>query len=135
MRNRRLAAVVRAVRRRYPGVRVLVEPFRCPDADPEMRWWLSILNVPLRSLSDVHQYAIRKGFEVYGSPDIPFGTSVNSPRYSKPILEGWRRKMRESRRARGSNKGRRTRRMPTTRSSARRLPDTSGRSPRARRRA
>lgn len=103
MKSRRLEGIVRAIRRQFPGTRVLLEPGRSPDGDPHIRWWLHVLDVPARWRYRVWSFAIRKGLETYGPGRRPYFTTVHGPRESAAAVANWEegtRRYREWRRAR-----------------------------------
>ncbi|HKB15123.1 MAG TPA: hypothetical protein VKF62_03610 [Planctomycetota bacterium] len=97
MTGGRLAAVVRAIHRRFPGTRVLLEPYRSPDGDPHIRWWLHVINVPARWRSRVDDFAILKGFELFGPGRLPYFSSVCGPRETAATIARWQGKMAEYR--------------------------------------
>ncbi len=103
MRSRKLAGILRAIRRRFPGTRVLLEPGRSPDGDPHIRWWLHVLDVPARWRYRAWRFALRKGHETYGPGRVPYFTDVHGPRESAAAIatcEEGERRYREWRRAR-----------------------------------
>ncbi len=70
MKDRRMAIVVDTIEARFPGVRVVVEPYTSPD-DATVRWWVYILHCRRGDLDDVSGFAIRLGLDLF-RPNIPF---------------------------------------------------------------
>ena len=109
MRNKRLARVVRAVERRFPGTKVVVERWESPDADVDVKWWLSILNCPARSLAEADDFATRLSMRLYGWKPAPWCVSSLSPRntrksYSDRIGAGSHPKSRSTARRRARSR-------------------------------
>ncbi len=65
-----MAIVANTIEARFPGVRVVVEPYECPD-DPTVRWWVSILHCRRRDLKDARRFAIGLGLDLF-RPEMPF---------------------------------------------------------------
>jgi hypothetical protein len=98
VRSRRLETIIRSIGRRFPGTRVLVEPFVSPDGGRDIHWWLYVVDVPARWRDRVGDFATRKGCEVYGSPSrIPFFLSVHTVRRTPATVSWWEERMRRFR--------------------------------------
>ena len=93
MNSGRLTGIVRAIRRRFPGTRVLLEPYRSPDGDPHVRWWLHVIHVPARWRYQAQDFAILKGSELYGPGRLPYFSCVHGPRESAATIASWKEKM------------------------------------------
>ncbi len=65
-----MAIVANTIEARFPGVRVVVEPYESPD-DPTVRWWVTILHCRHEEVRTVRQFAIRLGLEIF-RPEMPF---------------------------------------------------------------
>lgn len=81
MRNKRLARVVRAVERRFPGTKVVVERWDYPEI--EVKWWISILNCPVSRLAEADAFATRLSMKLYDWKPCPWGISSVSPRTTR----------------------------------------------------
>ena len=119
MRDVRLAALIKAVESRFPGVEVMVEHWSDPDGDRRIRWWLEILHVREDDLSAVSRFAHHLGAELYGDAGLPFEVGVKDAEGTAAYLA--RRKaeaLRDARLARarkGETPTRRTRRRRSAR--------------------
>ncbi len=65
-----MAVVVNTIEARFPGVRVVVEPYRSPD-DETIRWWVYILHCRRKDVRTVRLFAIQLGLDVF-RPEMPF---------------------------------------------------------------
>ena len=80
VKDRILAMFIRVVERRYPGSRVVLERFGCPD-DPDVRWWLSVLNVPRKRIVECDEFMTRYTLKLhdYWKKPIRFLADAVSP--------------------------------------------------------
>lgn len=72
MRGRRFEALARAIERRFPGSRVVVDRYTPPDHDRGIRWFVRILNCPARLTPHAHEFAVRRAIEIWGGIGYPF---------------------------------------------------------------
>jgi len=93
----RLAAVMKGVEARYPGTRCVLEPWTDPDGDPDIIWWLYVLNVRPKDSGPLHEFATRVALDLYGPDPKPFIMSVEGSRNTRLYLA---RKAAEARRER-----------------------------------
>lgn len=105
MKDRRLAAVVRAIEERFPGAKVHVEPWACPEGDHSCRWWLSTPGVRRSRAREIHAFALELGDRLYGWKRVPFRFSSLGPWNTRAWLE----KRRAERAGRGRSVRRRSR--------------------------
>jgi len=80
VRDVRLVALVKAIESRFPGTRVVVEPWSDPDGDRRVRWWLEVLHVREDDLGQVIRFAHRLGNDLYGEAGLPFEVGVKDAR-------------------------------------------------------
>ncbi|MGH7150245.1 MAG: hypothetical protein ACREIU_06090 [Planctomycetota bacterium] len=98
-----MAIVASTIEARFPGVRVVVEPYESPD-DPTVRWWVYILHCRRKNLRTVRQFAIQLGLDLF-RPEMPFIADAR---------EGWNTDLylaRKKAEARPPRKARRPRRL------------------------
>ncbi|MGH7152097.1 MAG: hypothetical protein ACREIU_15435 [Planctomycetota bacterium] len=74
MRNPRIRALIETVEKRYPGTRVVVQPWGGAE-DPDIRRWLWVLNVPEACTLEVERFADRRARGMYGRRPVPFFVS------------------------------------------------------------
>ena len=87
MRDVRLKAVARAIEARYPGSRVVIEPWEDFEA-PVIQWWFSILDVAPRHLVEAGRFAHEVGERLYGGWErCPFYAGAMDRRSSRKFLE------------------------------------------------
>lgn len=77
MRNPRIRALIGAIEKRYPDTRVVVQPWGGRE-DPDIRWWLWVLDVPEEGLVEVEGFARRRARRLYGRPLVPLFVSAVS---------------------------------------------------------
>jgi hypothetical protein len=77
MRDPRIRSLIEAIEARYPGTRVVVQRWGGRE-DPDIRWWLWVLNVPEDRLTAVDRFASRRTTRIYGKRTVPFFTSIVS---------------------------------------------------------
>ena len=97
MKDRRMADLARTIEARWPGTRVVVEPYGSPD-DSTIRWWVYVLHCRRRDLRDVHMFAIRTGHELFNRAP-PF---ITDPREAWSTAAYLARRRAEARRLRGT---------------------------------
>ncbi|MCI0587412.1 MAG: hypothetical protein L0323_11285 [Planctomycetes bacterium] len=78
MRNPRIRALIEAIEKRYPATRVVVQPYGGAE-DPDIHWWLWILDVPEEETLEVEGFADRRARRLYGSPHVPFFLGAVDP--------------------------------------------------------
>ena len=66
-----MAAVIQAIRARYPWTRIVVEPYGDPDGDRNIRWWIQVLNAK-PSDNDLPEFAARVAWQIYDPRPRPF---------------------------------------------------------------
>jgi len=86
VREVRLAALVRAIETRFPGVHVEVEPWTDPDGDETIRWWLEILRVRDRDRIAVHQFTRHLSNDLYGPEKVPLCFSLQDAKGTAAYL-------------------------------------------------
>ncbi len=94
-----MAAVIQAIRARYPWTRIVVEPYGDPDGDRNIRWWIWVLNARL-SDHDLPGFAVGISRQIY-DPDtrtffVGFMTRRQSASYlgRRAALARWRKVLR-----------------------------------------
>lgn len=85
-----MRTVIRTIEARFPGSRVIVEPFGVPE-DPEIRWILRVLNVREKDTPLVLDFGIDLAIDLYGKMPIPFSLSPMGPRGTARFLSLRRR--------------------------------------------
>src|SRR5262245_66571368 len=93
-----MAIVATTIEARFPGVRVVVEPYECPD-DPTVRWWVYILHCRRRDLKDARRFAIRLGLDLF-RPDMPFLADARAAFGRAPFRDRKKSEARAARRVR-----------------------------------
>jgi hypothetical protein len=99
MKDARMAAVMQAIRARYPWTRTVVEPYGDPDGDRNIRWWIWVLNARL-SDEDLPTFAVRIARQIYEPDPRPFFVGFMTRRQSasylgrRAALARWRRILR-----------------------------------------
>ncbi|MGH7152254.1 MAG: hypothetical protein ACREIU_16225 [Planctomycetota bacterium] len=89
-----MAAVVQSIERRFPGTRVLVEPFVSPDGGRDIHWLLYVVDVPAAWRYRIKDFADRKGSDLYGGfHRIPFLLSVHTRRDTPRAVSFWEEQM------------------------------------------
>ena len=74
MRNPRIRALIETIEKRYPETRVVVQPWGGAE-DPDIDWWLWILDVPEDRTVEVEEFAHRRARRMYGRRSVPFVVS------------------------------------------------------------
>ncbi|MCI0588355.1 MAG: hypothetical protein L0323_16105 [Planctomycetes bacterium] len=98
-----MAIVANTIEARFPGVRVVVEPYRSPD-DETIRWWVYILHCRRKDVRTVRLFAIQLRLDVF-RPEMPFIADAR---------EGWNTALylaRKKAEVRAANRARRPRRL------------------------
>lgn len=85
MKDARIVTLIRTVEARFPGTKVVVDPYGCPD-DEEIRWWVSILHAPRGKEPLVNQFAIRLALDLYHWRGLPFIVGAKGPRGTREYL-------------------------------------------------
>ena len=85
MNDRRIAILARTVEARFPGTKVVVDPYGSPD-DEEIRWWISILHTPRGKEVLVDKFAIGLAFDLYNQRSFPFFVGAEGPRGTREYL-------------------------------------------------
>lgn len=67
-----MAAVMRAIEARYPGTRAVVDPYGDPDGDPDIRWWVWVLDVRRKDMGHLERFASELALNLYGPDPKPF---------------------------------------------------------------
>ena len=75
IRNPRIRALIGAIEKRYPDTRVVVQPWGGAE-DPDIRWWLWILNVPADGTVEAERFGDRRARRMYGRRPVPFFVSA-----------------------------------------------------------
>lgn len=84
--GRRYRALARAIERRFPGTRVVVDRYTPPDRDHGIRWFVRILNCPARLSPHAADFAHRRAFQLWGGMGYPFFVDPYTPRDTRRYL-------------------------------------------------
>ncbi|MGH7151036.1 MAG: hypothetical protein ACREIU_10075 [Planctomycetota bacterium] len=86
MKGWRFETLAREIRRRFPGTRVVVDRYTPPDRDRGIRWYVRILNCPVRRLPHADEFAVRRAFELWRGIGVPFFVGAYSRRDTRRYL-------------------------------------------------
>ncbi|HKB14867.1 MAG TPA: hypothetical protein VKF62_02325 [Planctomycetota bacterium] len=78
--------LARAIERRFPGTRVVVDRYTPPDRDYGIRWYVRILNCPARVSPWANKFAVERAFELWGGMGFPFFVGAYTRRSSRRFL-------------------------------------------------
>jgi hypothetical protein len=82
--------LIRAVERRYPGTKVAVDSYVCPDGDETIKWWLWILNCPGKQVLRAQRWATELSFDLHGwNPPPWFVEAVSRKDTRRRHAERW----------------------------------------------
>lgn len=104
VRDVRFKALRLAIETRWPGSRVVWEPYVSPD-DPAIRGWVHILHVPDREVFEAGHLAVRLACDLFPGPSRFFVRAV-LPEHEASMLRRLRLRpgsARDGRRRRGSS--------------------------------
>jgi len=99
MKKWRIRRLASAIESRYPGARVVLEQWVCPD-DPTICWWIEVLHVRAKDTRAVQDFADDLVGRMYGEEQPPFFVNVLDRRQSREYLASRREKQRDCRRRR-----------------------------------
>ncbi len=81
-----MTAVIQAIRAKYPGTRVVVEPYGDPDGDRSIRWWLQVMNVNPSEMGPLQRFAGRLADDLYAPAPRPFFMGMLTRRQTTTYL-------------------------------------------------
>ncbi|HET6202899.1 MAG TPA: hypothetical protein VFI25_08870 [Planctomycetota bacterium] len=90
MTDVRVAALGRAIESRWPGSKVVVEPYRSPD-DPLIRWWVYILGIRYPEAGAAIDFGWELSRDLFRNEPMSFFMSAESPASARRILARLRR--------------------------------------------
>jgi|SRR5262245_44274208 len=121
VRDVRFKALRLAIQARWPGSRVVWEPYASPD-DPSIQGWVHILHVPDREVFEAGDLAVRLASDLFPGPSRFFVRAV-LPEHEASMLRRLRLRPSRAREGRGrrasSGRIRRSERRPAVRARGR----------------